>query len=1026
MDIKSFNIYTKSLINSLLFGIAIWIIDSILDFIFFYEGSLMELTLTNVPSHEIYIRSIFFLALVIFGIINARNQIKLKKTNENLRCSNNQLDATNQQLSASEQQLRATNQQLIASEADSIKKAHDLAERMKELNCLYIISESIRKNQDTEAILQDAVKMIPPSWQYPEITSGRITFNGKTFVSKNFIESKWKQNAPIIVDKEIGGNVEVYYSEERPQIDEGPFMQEERKLIDAIANNLGRAIEKINFQQQLEFERSQLKLQEKQFKAIFNGIDDIMYVSDPNTFELVHANDATLKAFGDDIIGKKCYEVLQNRSDVCTFCTNSKIFGENYGNICVWELQNESNQRWYRCADKAIEWPDGRKLRFELATDITDQVKLKEELVSANQQLKANEQQLKSSNIQLKQVQTILTENEVRYKQAESIANIGSWEYDIESTHFWGSDEAKRIYGYDPTMERFTTEQVESCIPEREKVHQALTDLIEKNKPYNLNFEVIANDTGKSKFIKSIAVLKRDENGKPVKVSGVIVDITNQVNAEKQIKEEQERFKLVVEASKDGIWDWNIQNNKVYYSPGWKKILELEEVPMEFSAWESRIHPEDKDKAIQTINDHFSGKTQLYEFEHRLRLPNNEYKWVLGRGSIVKRDRNNDPVRMVGTMTDIQQRKNNEALLLEAKQIAEENETRFKALHNASFGGITIHNKGWIIDCNLGLSEITGYSIDELIGMNGLLLIAEETRDMVYSNILAKFEKPYDAIGIRKNGEKYPVRLEARMIPYKGKEVRVVEFRDVTEQKRAEEQLVLARKKAEESDQLKSAFLANMSHEIRTPMNGILGFTSLLEEPDLTGEEQTKYIEIIKRSGIRMLNTVNDIIDISKIDSGQMEIISTKVNICNELDTQFNFFKPEADKKGIKLSCIKKNIPDNLILVTDENKIRSIFTNLVKNAIKYTDTGSIEIIAEINDDYFVCTINDTGVGIPSQRLNSIFNRFVQADISDSRAAEGSGLGLAITKSYVEMMKGEINVKSTEGSGSSFSFKLPLH
>lgn len=1026
MNIKSKNIYIRSMLNSVLFGIAVWMIDSIMDFLFFYEKSFLELTITDVPAHEIYIRSIFFLALIIFGIINAKNLVKLKKSNQDLTLINSELDATIQQLSANEQQLRATNQQLIASEADSTKKAHDLGERMKELNCLYTISESIWKNQNIETILRDAVNIIPLSWHYPEITSGRITYDGKIFLSKNFGESKWTQSAQIFVDKEITGQVEVFYSEEKPHIDEGPFMEEERMLIDAIANNLGRAIEKTNFRKQLDYERSQLKFHEKQFKAIFNGINDIMYVSDPDTFEIVHVNDIALKTFGDNIIGKKCYEVLQGKSEVCSFCTNHKIFGENYGNTYVWEYQNDSNHRWYRCTDKAIQWPDGRKLRFELASDITDQVKLKEELVSANQQLKANEQQLKASNLQLQRIQTALTENEIRYKQAESIANTGSWEYNLETTHFWGSDEAKRIYGFDPETDHFTTEQVESCIPERERVHQALVDLIEKDKAYDLKFNIITKNTDESRYIRSIAVLEKDNNGKPIKVNGAIVDITEQIKANKQIKESQERFKLVVEASKDGIWDWNIKSNYVYYSPGWKKILELENVPLEFSTWVSRIHPEDKEDVLETINKHLNGESQLWEFEHRLRLPNNEYKWVLGRGSVVMRDKKNKPVRMVGTMSDIQERKVNERLLLDAKRLAEENETRFKALHNASFGGITIHDKGWIIDCNQGLSEITGYSVDELIGMNGLLLISEETRDMVLANILAKYEKPYEAIGIRKNGQKYPVRLEARMIPYKGREVRVVEFRDITKQKRAEEQLVQALKKAEESDQLKSAFLANMSHEIRTPMNGILGFTSLLEEPDLTGEEQTQYIEIIKRSGMRMLNTVNDIIDISKIDAGQMEINSKEVNICIELENQYHFFKPEADSKGLGLSYHKKNIPDDLAFVTDPNKLRSILTNLIKNAIKYTDKGSVEIIAETDNDFFICSVNDTGIGIPSQRLNSIFNRFEQADISDSRAAEGSGLGLAITKSYIEMMHGEINVNSIEGEGSAFSFKLPLN
>lgn len=308
--------------------------------------------------------------------------------------------------------------------------------------------------------------------------------------------------------------------------------------------------------------------------------------------------------------------------------------------------------------------------------------------------------------------------------------------------------------------------------------------------------------------------------------------------------------------------------------------------------------------------------------------------------------------------------------------------------------------------------------------MDGLLLIAKEYREMVMEKISANYEKSYEAMGIRKNGEMYPIRLEAKTIPYKGKQVRVVEFRDITKQKETEQELINALKKAKESDQLKSAFLANMSHEIRTPMSGILGFTELLKDPDLSGKDRNKFIDIIKKSGDRLLDTVNDIIDISKIDSGQMELSKDMIDINKLISSLYEFFKEEANLKGLKIKLINTIPKHNSQLVTDKNKLNSIISNLIKNAIKHTDSGSIEIYCNKNEQDFTFKIVDTGIGISKDRIKSIFNRFEQADIKDTHAREGSGLGLSISKAYLTMLGGSISVESKAGEGSMFYFSIP--
>jgi len=249
---------------------------------------------------------------------------------------------------------------------------------------------------------------------------------------------------------------------------------------------------------------------------------------------------------------------------------------------------------------------------------------------------------------------------------------------------------------------------------------------------------------------------------------------------------------------------------------------------------------------------------------------------------------------------------------------------------------------------------------------------------------------------------------------------------DITQRKINEEELIKAKDKAEESDRLKSAFLANMSHEIRTPMNGILGFTELLLNPDLNSEEKESYINIVHKSGQRMLSTVTDIVEISKIEAGLVKISNKEIDVNETVNELVRFFRPEAEKKGLELS-IEMLLPDaKKHLLADQSKLDSIITNLIKNAIKYTETGTIKVGCQLKSTGVEFYVKDTGIGIPVHRQEAVFNRFEQADIADTRAFQGSGLGLAISKSYVEMLGGKIWVESEEGSGSTFYFTLPAN
>jgi len=250
--------------------------------------------------------------------------------------------------------------------------------------------------------------------------------------------------------------------------------------------------------------------------------------------------------------------------------------------------------------------------------------------------------------------------------------------------------------------------------------------------------------------------------------------------------------------------------------------------------------------------------------------------------------------------------------------------------------------------------------------------------------------------------------------------------KDITIRKLLEKQLTIAKERAEESDKLKSAFLANMSHEIRTPMNGILGFSGLLKQPGITGEMQQEYIRIIEKSGERMLNIINDIVDISKIEAGIMSADIIEVNINEKIEFFYHFFKPQIEVKGMQL-FLKNNLPEKECIVkTDSGKFCSILSNLFKNAIKFSEKGSIEFGCEIKGKNLEIYVKDTGIGIPKNRQSAIFERFIQADIENKTARQGAGLGLSISKAYVELLGGKIWVESDVGMGSTFFFTLPCN
>jgi PAS domain S-box-containing protein len=515
-----------------------------------------------------------------------------------------------------------------------------------------------------------------------------------------------------------------------------------------------------------------------------------------------------------------------------------------------------------------------------------------------------------------------------------------------------------------------------------------------------------------------------------------------------EVLHQREYFiKSIAENSPSIIYLFNVaRGHNIYTNRSISQCLgysanELTDEDPEF--FKKLVHPDDLHQFDSFINSIDTWPEDLvFDFEYRILSKDGTWRWFKGKEKEFQRE-NSKVISLIGTVEDVTEKRM-------AEEAVRESEARFR---NVLQDVQSVSVQGYAVDgttqyWNKASERFYGYTSDEAIGRNLLeLIIPPDIRGAVKQSIqqMAQTGQPTPSSELslmRKDGSMIPVFSSHTIIqvPGQNQELFCIDI-DLTERKKAELELILSKEKAEESDRLKSAFLANMSHEIRTPMNGILGFAELLKEPGLTGEEQQRFISVIEKSGARMLNIINEIIDISKIESGQMEITVSDTDVNKQMDNMYAFFKPEIEGKGIRFTIENKHFSNPVNIVTDREKLYSILTNLLKNAVKYTESGSISFgytLKSKNDpngntgptelEFFV---KDTGIGVPKDRQDAIFERFVQADIADKQAYQGAGLGLAITKAYVEMLGGRIWIESNPTNqsgenGANFYFTLPYN
>ncbi len=491
----------------------------------------------------------------------------------------------------------------------------------------------------------------------------------------------------------------------------------------------------------------------------------------------------------------------------------------------------------------------------------------------------------------------------------------------------------------------------------------------------------------------------------------------------KKIKDSEEKYYKLFESANDSIFTMDGEifidcNTKTLELFDCKRKDIVGKPPYLFSPEFQPDKRASKEKAIEKITAAFDGHPQFFEWTHK-KLNGELFNAEISLNKIELKGKK----YLQAIVRDISEQE-------KARKKIKESEEKFRVAFETNPDSINISRleDGLSKYVNKGFEKITGYSAKKTIGNNiqiikiwknqddRKILVDELKKSGKVENMEAKF--------VHSNGKEIDVLISANIIMLNDEPHIIAITKDITDIKNNVEELMKAKEKAEESEKLKTAFLANMSHEIRTPMNGILGFTQLLKRRNVSEVKKAEYLDIISDRGYELLNIINDIIDISKIESKQVEVNHNNIELNSCIDELYDFFKTK--KTHVKL--IKKYSHESLHIKIDKTKFNQILTNLINNAIKFTLSGSVEIGYKIKQNkkskYIEFFVKDTGIGVPANKQEIIFNRFTQADDGHTKSYGGTGLGLAISKSLVELMDGEIWVESIEKIGSTFYFTLP--
>ncbi|MBN1301748.1 MAG: PAS domain S-box protein [Melioribacteraceae bacterium] len=527
---------------------------------------------------------------------------------------------------------------------------------------------------------------------------------------------------------------------------------------------------------------------------------------------------------------------------------------------------------------------------------------------------------------------------------------------------------------------------------------------------------LIAKDGTVRPIMDSAAPIK-DEKGNILGVVLVFQDMTHKKNVEDIIKENEKRYRTLVENSPEIIYTYSLKNGAIYFSPRLYSVLgyKLDQVYSNREFWISLIHPNDLPNYELALKN--AAENRSTSVDYRLKDINHRWRWFNDRLTLIEKQ--GDDFIYQGLSSETTE-----------KKYAEEQINLQKSAMDSAYNGILISDKkGKIIWCNKAVSRISGYDHSELIGANTNLFKSGAHNDDFYLNLWRTIlfgEVWFGEIqNKRKNGEIYYE--EMSITPVQNNDGEISHYicikHDITERKNFENLTIRAKEEAEKSNKLKSEFLAQMSHEIRTPVNSILSFSNLLKS-ELKGkidDELSISFDMMDLGGKRLIRTIDLILNMSSVQTNSYQAQFKNINLIEEIiKPVIQEFEVSAKVKGLKLN-FKNNTADDYLLKIDEYSVTQIFVNLIDNAIKYTGNGSVNVYTGINEKGEISvTVEDSGIGISDEYLPQLFEPFSQEDKGYTRRFEGTGLGLALVRNYCEINNATIDVKSSKGSGSKFT------